>query len=259
MSDAQVLTTTEQADREERGLERLRAIRMTEVGAQLDTMADVWTMATSICRAGMQPYTNPKSGERMTPAMVMVALQMGLEVGLPPMTALKNIAVINGKPTIWGDALLALAYRKNLIESIDEDVRGEGDQRAAVCTVERRGMRQPVTRTFSVADAKRAGLWGRSGPWSSYPDRMLAMRARGFALRDAVPDALGGFTLAEEAQDLQVQVDEPASRTQALLAELADEAPAAPVEAEGEGAAGGAGQGAGTLFGAAGEAHDAAG
>ena len=40
---------------------------------------------------------------------VLVAIQMGLELGLPPMQALQNIAVINGRPSIWGDALPALA------------------------------------------------------------------------------------------------------------------------------------------------------
>jgi hypothetical protein len=55
--------------------------------------------------------------------------------------------------------------------------------------------------TFSVADAKRAKLWGKSGPWTQYPKRMLAMRARGFAIRDAFPDAMRGMITAEEAQD----------------------------------------------------------
>jgi hypothetical protein len=204
----------------EKGADRLAQIGAGPMGVQLATLADYWTMATSIVRAGMAPILNAKTGERMTPAMVMIALQMGAEVGLPPMTALKNIAVIRGKPTIWGDALLALAFRRGLIVNIDEQVMGEGDQRTAVCTVERRGMTNPVTRTFSVADAKKAGLWGNAGPWSNYPDRMLAMRARGFALRDAVPDALGGFMLAEEAQDMPADATAPVSRTDAMLAAL---------------------------------------
>jgi hypothetical protein len=70
----------------------------------------------------------------------------------------------------------------------------------AVCVAKRKG-RKPVTAKFSVEDAKRAGLWGKQGPWSAYPKRMLAMRARGFALRDAFPDVLKGLISAEEAQD----------------------------------------------------------
>jgi hypothetical protein len=58
-----------------------------------------------------------------------------------------------------------------------------------------------VVAKFSVEDAKRAGLWGKQGPWSAYPKRMMQMRARGFALRDAFPDVLKGLITAEEAQD----------------------------------------------------------
>ncbi len=65
-------------------------------------------------------------------------------------------------------------------------------------------------------DAKRAGLWGKGGPWTAYPKRMLQMRARGFALRDAFPDVLKGMISVEEAQDYPdeakpVPVDKPAN------------------------------------------------
>jgi hypothetical protein len=58
-----------------------------------------------------------------------------------------------------------------------------------------------VTVSFSVSDAKRAGLWGKSGPWANYPERMLKYRARGFCLRDAFPDVLKGLITIEEAND----------------------------------------------------------
>lgn len=210
--------------KEETGSKRLPLIPVSRAGAQLATMADMWTMAVAICSAGMQPMATKT--DRMNPSQVMVAIQMGAEVGLPPMTALKNVAIIKGRPTIWGDALLALAYRSNLVESISETIEGEGDKRVAVCRTKRRGVEGETVRTFSVADAKTAGLWGSVGPWTNYPDRMLAMRARGFALRDAYPDQLGGFMLAEEAQDLRV--DEggvETSRSEALLAELTKSTP----------------------------------
>jgi hypothetical protein len=71
----------------------------------------------------------------------------------------------------------------------------------AVCQTSRKGKDANVVGRFSVADAKRAGLWGKSGPWTQYPRRMLQLRARGFALRDAFPDVLKGLVTAEEAQD----------------------------------------------------------
>jgi hypothetical protein len=195
------------------GLAKLEAIPFGATGAQLTNMAAAWTFANAIVRANLQP-------RGMTPPQVLIALQMGAEIGLPPMQALKNIAVINGRPTIWGDALLAIAYSRNLIEDINETITGDGDQRTATCTIQRRGNTTPTTRTFTVANAKTAGLWGKSGPWSQYPDRMLQMRARGFALRDAVPDALGGFTLAEEAQDIIDITPTTTTRSEQLLQAL---------------------------------------
>jgi hypothetical protein len=136
---------------------------------------------------------------RGKPANVLVAIQMGADVGLSPMQALQNIAVINGRPTIWGDAMLAICQAHPECEDVIEACDGT----KATCVVRRRG-RQPLQRDFSVDDAKKAGLWGKTGPWQQYPARMLQMRARGFALRDAFADALRGLQLAEEVRDYRV-------------------------------------------------------
>lgn len=146
------------------------------------------------CKAVVNSTLAPKSFD--TPEKVMVAIQAGLEVGLAPMQALQSIAVVNGKPVIFGDAALALAMRHLDFEDIEETV----ESNVATCTIKRRG-RTPVVRKFSEADAKKAQLWGKSGPWSSYPARMLQMRARSYALRDSFPDALKGLGVAEEVRD----------------------------------------------------------
>ena len=138
---------------------------------------------------------------------VLVACQWGREIGLAPMQALQNIAVINGKPSVYGDAAMALVQASPVCEDIEEFIEGEGTPNpVAVCIAKRKG-RKPVKATFSVEDAKRAGLWGKQGPWQAYPKRMMQMRARGFALRDAFPDVLKGLITAEEAQDYP---DQPA-------------------------------------------------
>jgi hypothetical protein len=135
------------------------------------------------------------------PESCMLAIQHGSEVGLSPMQSLQSIAVINGRPTIWGDAALALVQSSPVCEYVKEYVEGQGDNLTAVCEAKRRGYPAPTVSRFSMADAKRAGLAGKSGPWSQYPERMLALRARGFALRNAFADALRGLITAEEAQD----------------------------------------------------------
>lgn len=141
------------------------------------------------------------------PGNVLVAVQMGAEVGLPPMQSLQNIAVINGRPCIWGDAAIALARVHPDFENIDESLDGSGEALTAVCHVKRRGQKAQM-RTFSVEDAKRAKLWGKKGPWTDYPQRMLQMRARSWAIRDVFADALKGIALREEVMDA---IDVPAS------------------------------------------------
>lgn len=135
------------------------------------------------------------------PGNVLVAVQMGAEIGLSPMQALQNISVINGRPSVWGDAAIGLVRGSLVCEDVIETIRGEGEAAVATCECRRKGS-QPVIRTFSVADAKKANLWGKAGPWQQYPMRMLAQRARGFALRDAFPDVLKGIITTEEARDI---------------------------------------------------------
>ena len=143
------------------------------------------------------------------PEMIMAAVLRGAEIGLAPMQALSNIAVINGRASIWGDALPALLQRAG--HSIDCILDGEGDARKAVATVKRGDTGETYVRAFSVADAKKAGLWGKAGPWQSYPDRMLQMRARSYAARDGAADALMGLQVAEEMSDVPMRDVTPAA------------------------------------------------
>lgn len=131
------------------------------------------------------------------PGNILVAIQWGMELGLQPMQAMQNIAVINGRPSLWGDAVIGLVKSSPLCEYITEEVTDD----EAVCKVKRRGEPEQ-SRTFTVADAKKAGLIGKQGPWTQYPKRMMQMRARSWALRDVFPDVLRGMPIAEEIMDI---------------------------------------------------------
>lgn len=137
---------------------------------------------------------------RGKPGNVLIAVQMGAEVGLSPMAAIQSIAVINGRPGIYGDAGkgLLLDHGCEIDEADAEEIRKTGIAR---CTIRRPG-RQPVTRTFSLEDAKQAKLLGKEGPWTNYRERMLAWRAFWFAARDAAADILKGLGGGEELEDL---------------------------------------------------------
>jgi hypothetical protein len=166
------------------------------VSLRPQTFAELFTFAERAARSGMVP-----SGYIGKPDAIVIAVQMGSELGLAPMQAINSIAVVNGRPSVFGDALIGICRASPVCQDIIETLTGEGDAMEAVCVAKRAGS-TPVTARFTMADAKKAGLVGKSGPWSQYPKRMLQMRARGFALRDAFPDVLRGLITAEEAADI---------------------------------------------------------
>ena len=141
------------------------------------------------------------------PDNVLVAIQMGADLGLKPLQALQNIAVINGRPSIYGDAALALAM--DVLETFEESFEGTfpNDDFTAICVSKRKGWPAETRTSFSIAEAKTAKLWGKRGrdgqdtPWITYPKRMLQWRARGFNLRNVASDRLLGLVLVEEAED----------------------------------------------------------
>jgi hypothetical protein len=164
-----------------------------------------WRVAQVVVRAGMAPKGLDQ------PEKAMVAIMHGMEIGLTPMNAMQSIAVVNGRPTVWGDAAIGLARGSGLLEWMRETFEGpEGtDGFTAVCLVKRKGDPEPLRGEFSIADAKISGLWtkrGRDGqptPWQLYPKRMLKVRARAFALRDAFADILKGIGIREEMEDVE--------------------------------------------------------
>lgn len=130
------------------------------------------------------------------PGNCLIAMQWGMEIGLKPLQALQNIAVINGRPSLWGDAVIALVRNSPAFEYIVETQT----EIMATCRIKRRGEPEHVT-SFGLEDAKLAGLLGKPGPWTQYRKRMMQMRARAFAVRDVFPDVLKGLPVAEELMD----------------------------------------------------------
>lgn len=140
------------------------------------------------------------------PADIFVAMAMGYQLGFPVEQALQDIAVIRGRPALWGDGLLSLAISHPDCEYINEDeIIEKGHVVGYRCTVKRKDHPEHV-KTFMLQDAKQAGLLG-SNVWAKYTSRMLQMRARGFAIRDKFPDALRGIRIAEIEQDDAQYID----------------------------------------------------
>lgn len=170
------------------------------------------------------------------PGDVFVAMMWSHSLGIPIVQGLQGIAVINGKPSLYGDALLAVCMGSGQMADIEETVTGNADNLTATCKVTRRGKPTPVVSTFSMADARAAGLLGKPGPWKQYTSRMLKMRARAFALRDAFPDVLSGIASAEEMQDIEGTATEKATENVAeQVAKMPRRRSKLPVQAPKEG------------------------
>lgn len=167
------------------------------------------------------------------PGDIMVAVQFGTEIGLKGLQSLQSIAVINGTPSIYGDAALALVRSSGMLEDFDEWIEvdgvrqvgavdiisldGKGKQIVQYCMSKRKGMKARTT-AFSVADAKQAKLWMKKNknqwgesdsPWVTSPQRMLMFRARSWNLRDNFGDVIKGLPLYEEALDFDTHAERP--------------------------------------------------
>lgn len=202
-------------------------------GIELRDFESLWRFSVAVAGSGLAPKgIQSKEG-------IFVAIQMGLEVGMTPMAALQNIAVINGRPSIWGDAQLAIVRATSELAAFEEcetnndldpifrelcleddptkrkalriqiakaqsKLNRTADDFGVTVFIHRRSY-EPAFSRFTVADAKLAGLWGKDGPWKQYSARMLKNRARSFGLRDNFGDALKGMRSAEEAQDMPTE------------------------------------------------------
>jgi rubrerythrin len=186
-------------------------IEVNGKGIVLHTFEDMYRFATAVQQSGLAPSSFDK------PEKILIAVQMGAELGMTPMRALQSFAVVNGNARLWGDAPLALVKQSGLLEYHKEFIEGEigadlnetPEEVKAVCITKRKGDPEEKRTEFSVGDAVRADLWnkktfkGFDSVWMKYPKRMLAMRARALNLRDNFPDALCGQTIAEEYEGIQ--------------------------------------------------------
>jgi hypothetical protein len=177
---------------------------MVSTGIIPRNLNELYNMASLVAKGGL--YWKKFGGndvQRSTMAAAAV-IQAGMEMGLKPMMAIRSLTVsTRGEIGVPGDLALAMVRSSPLYESYREYYTGrEGsDEFAAVVAVKRKGEPEQ-TESFSVADAKRAGLWGKKDtPWVNYPRRMLKYRARGFILRDVFGDVLQGFYITEELDD----------------------------------------------------------
>jgi hypothetical protein len=130
---------------------------------------------------------------------ILIAMQWAHELGIPLMQGLQGIAVVNGRPSIWGDLGVALMQHHPAYEWHDIDSKPE----SVTVTVKRRGA-NPHSVTWDKARAVKAGLWNDTSKvytWGKFSQDMLYWRAMTRAIRDKFADALKGLSIVEETKD----------------------------------------------------------
>jgi len=167
-------------------------------GSKMDlrpsNMEECYRLAGAIFQSGMGP-------KGINQQAIMITMMAGMELGIGPITALRGVAVINNRVTIYGDLMTSLVRQRG------HKIRSwyapdSGPDITAHAELIRGDTGEKTLRSFSIQDAKQAKLIGKSGPWTEYPKRMLMWRAVSWACRDGASDALLGMMAYEEAIDI---------------------------------------------------------
>jgi hypothetical protein len=145
------------------------------------------------------------SGIKSVEQGIVVAM-LGMEMGMQPLHALRSLHVMDGKPVLASEALVALVHkggRCKYFRCVESTAEKATFETMAISDPE------PTRLTFSMDDAKRAGLAGR-GPWQKYPQAMLRARCAMALARAHYPDAVMGALEEGEARDIAAEKTEKA-------------------------------------------------
>lgn len=163
----------------------------------------VWRIATMAVSGAMAPDSLLKEkGGAWKPlndaiSACAIAIMAGAEMGLTPLAALRSYAVVNGRPTLWGDGIKAVVRQSGICEYI----KTGSDDTKGWCEAKRKDTAEVQRKEFTIEQAKKAGLLNKKGPWQDYPDMMMERRATFRCLNDLFADVLAGIVSAEEASD----------------------------------------------------------
>lgn len=212
MSNSDLATVKEQS----REVDHMTSSRLTDSLFSKDLAPHYMKLAGQLAASEIVPKCY-----RNKPSDLFLCWAKGYQLGISPEQSMDCISVINGKAVMWGDEMLALCMsHPDFMDIIEEPtVNSAGTVSAYTCTIKRKGRSDTIS-PFSLDMAKKAGLLAKGGVWNQYPERMLKLRARGFALRDAFPDALKGIKSREEVEDYidadYTPVESKGSRTEQL-------------------------------------------
>ena len=180
------------------------------------TPAEYARMAALLLEARCVPAGYDKGSPEEIKAKVIIGLMKSVEIGVPPITGLNGIMIVNNRPSVWGGLAVSLVQnsgklQKMMVRRIGPDpepgllLKQWDDATGYTVTMWRKGQEEPYVGRFTVNDARRAGLWEnhKKQPWIYYPEDMLFNRARAKAMRMGFSDALHGMGIVEEERDIE--------------------------------------------------------
>jgi len=174
-----------------------------------NTSINDWQVMMEQARTLLQSGFLPQAIK--TEAQAVAIILQGRELGIGPMAALGTINVIQGKPTISPQLMLALINRSGDLE----DFKCIDDGRQCTLTMKRRGRSAHIV-TFSMNDAEKLGLAGKDN-WKKQPATMRQWRAVAACARIVFPDViLGLYTPDEMGADVNEdgEIIQPAASVQ---------------------------------------------
>lgn len=157
-------------------------------------MTEATAISTKLASSALLP-----AALRKKPEDVLVTILAGRELGLGPMAAIRGIHVIEGKPTMSADLMVGLVKRSNACEWFRVV---ESTPTKAVYETKRKGEPQPTRMTWTIEQAKLAGVASKDN-WRKYPDAMLRARCASALARAVYPDLLAGCYESDEAEDFR--------------------------------------------------------
>lgn len=156
------------------------------------TFPEVQSMAEALAKSVLLP-----DALKNKPADLAFQIMTGRELGLGPMASIRGIHVIQGKPVLAADTIVALVLSSGLAEYFAEI---ESSSTSVTYETKRKSTPFPQRCTWTLDDAKRAGLYPTKDNWRLYPRAMLASRAKAELARSAYPDVIAGVYDADEIQ-----------------------------------------------------------
>ena len=165
---------------------------MNDLIAKSD-LSENWSKNLAVADQMVKTGFMPKALK--TAAQVVLVMETGRELGLPPMEALRNIYIVDNKTALASQLMLSLLYRSEKLE----DIQIKDIEKGCTVTMKRKGM-SPYTVTFTEEDARKANLLYKDN-WKNWAKNMYRARAISMCARVVAPDVIAGLYTPEEIED----------------------------------------------------------